>query len=49
MATTRSAQNVDIAAWRGLVRVQGAVRRELDGALQAAEDFDGLAVDVVRV
>lgn len=27
---------VDIAAWRGLMRVQGAVRRELDGRMQAA-------------
>lgn len=27
---------LDIAAWRGLVRVQGAVRRELDARLQAA-------------
>ena len=27
---------LDIAAWRGLVRVQGAVRRELDTRLQAA-------------
>ena len=27
--------SLDIAAWRGLVRVQGAVRRELDARLQA--------------
>ena len=27
----------EMAAWRGLVRVQGALRRELDEALRAAE------------
>jgi DNA-binding MarR family transcriptional regulator len=29
--------SIDIAAWRGLVRVQGAVRRELDTALRSSE------------
>ncbi|HEX2503393.1 MAG TPA: MarR family transcriptional regulator [Miltoncostaeaceae bacterium] len=36
MATPRDAAP-EIAAWHGLVRVQGAVRRDLDEALRAAE------------
>ncbi len=36
MATPRDAAP-EIAAWHGLVRVQGALRRELDEALRAAE------------
>ena len=48
MPTTRSSQSVDIAAWRGLVRVQGAVRRELDGALQAAEGISLWEYTVLR-
>ena len=35
-AAPAAEESADIAAWRGLVRVQGAVRRELDAALRAA-------------
>ena len=38
---TRHNTAAEIAAWRGLVRVEGAVRRELDNALRAA---DGLSL-----
>lgn len=38
---TRRDTAAEIAAWRGLVRVEGAVRRELDNALRAA---DGLSL-----
>jgi DNA-binding MarR family transcriptional regulator len=34
---SRDARAAEIAAWRGLVRVEGAVRRELDAALREAE------------
>jgi DNA-binding MarR family transcriptional regulator len=34
---TRDDSAAEIAAWRGLVRVEGAVRRELDAALRGAE------------
>ena len=37
-----------IAAWRGLVRVQGAVRRELDEALRAAEGISLWDYTVLR-
>jgi DNA-binding MarR family transcriptional regulator len=40
---------VEIAAWRGLVRVQGAVRRELDAALRASEGISLWDYTVLRV
>ena len=40
--------SVDIAAWRGLVRVQGAVRRELDTALRASEGISLWDYTVLR-
>jgi DNA-binding MarR family transcriptional regulator len=40
--------SIDIAAWRGLVRVQGAVRRELDAALRAAEGISLWDYTVLR-
>lgn len=49
MATTRSSKDaIDISAWRGLVRVQGAVRRDLDKALQAAEGISLWEYTVLR-
>lgn len=48
MPATPAAENVDIAAWRGLVRVQGAVRRELDAALQEAEGISLWEYTVLR-
>ncbi len=48
MAATRRPDAIDIAAWRGLVRVQGAVRRDLDKALQAAEDISLWEYTVLR-
>lgn len=38
----------DIGPWRGLVRVQGAVRRELDAALKAAEGISTWDYTVLR-
>ena len=38
----------DIAAWRGLVRVQGAVRRELGRALERAEGLSLWDYTVLR-
>ena len=40
--------SIDIAAWRGLVRVQGAVRRELDTALRASEGISLWDYTVLR-
>ena len=40
--------HTDIAAWRGLVRVQGAVRRELGEALEAAEGISLWDYTVLR-
>jgi DNA-binding MarR family transcriptional regulator len=40
--------STDIAAWRGLVRVQGAVRRELDTALRASEGISLWDYTVLR-
>ena len=48
MATPRTADKLEIGAWRGLVRVQGAVRRELDGALEAAEGISIWDYTVLR-
>lgn len=48
MPSGHPADTIDIAAWRGLVRVQGAVRRELDGALQAAEGISLWDYTVLR-
>lgn len=45
---SRRQQTPDIAAWRGLVRVQGAVRRELDEALRAAEGISLWDYTVLR-
>jgi DNA-binding MarR family transcriptional regulator len=39
---------IDIAAWRGLVRVQGAVRRELDTALRVSEGISLWDYTVLR-
>ena len=49
MAATRPDKDaIDISAWRGLVRVQGAVRRDLDKALQAAEGVSLWEYTVLR-
>lgn len=48
MPSRRDATPTDIAAWRGLVRVQGAVRRELDAALRAAEGISLWDYTVLR-
>ncbi len=48
MAARERPADADIAAWRGLVRVQGAVRRDLDRALQATEGVSLWEYTVLR-
>lgn len=48
MSARPPADAIDIAAWRGLVRVQGAVRRQLDTALRAAEGISLWDYTVLR-
>jgi DNA-binding MarR family transcriptional regulator len=48
MPVTRAPADIDIAAWRGLVRVQGAVRRRVGEALETAEGISLWDYTVLR-